>query len=135
MANWTVNTGRKDLVEKQEFNKGGSEVIYSQGWLTGTWIVTTNDDNEPNFKTDEEGIIEFGSVEGSNIVECEFIETINGWFNKLDFSDDLNEEEQKRIQEGWEEDSYSFMSRDGWIEGDSYWYAKKEFLIIKKKDK
>ena len=134
MATWLVHTGRKDLVEKQEFTKDDSQAIYSLGWRSGTWIVTTNDDNQPNIETDEEGFVEFSSLQGSNIEECEFKETIGGWYDNWDFSDDVSEEEQKRIQEGWEEDSYLFMSGEGWFQGDTYWYAKKEFLIIEKKD-
>ena len=72
MATWLVHTGRKNLVEKQEFTKGDSQVIYSLGWRSGTWIVTTNDDNQPNIETDEEGFVEFSSLQGSNIEECEF---------------------------------------------------------------
>ena len=134
MAIWLVHTGRKDLIEKQEFTKGDSEIIYSLGWRTGTWEVTTSDENEPDFESDEEGMVEFSSTQGSNIEECEFIETIGGWYDNWDFSDDVSEEEQKRIQEGWEEDSYTFMSGEGWLQGDTYWYAKKELLIIEKKD-
>ena len=79
-------------------------------------------------------MVEFSSTQGSNIEECEFIETIGGWYDNWDFSDDVSEEEQKRIQEGWEEDSYSFMSGEGWLQGDTYWYAKKELVIIEKTD-
>ena len=54
MVTWLVHTGRKDLIEKQEFTKGDSEIIYSLGWRTGTWEVTTSDENEPDFESDED---------------------------------------------------------------------------------
>ena len=132
MANWRVFTGRKDLVEKQVWIKGDSTITYSVGWRQGLWDVVTTDDNEPDFEADENGQIEFGWAKGSNIESCEFVESSDGCWDEWEFTDDIDEEEQERIQEGWEENAYEFMDEDGWIQDDTYWYAHKDSLDIEK---
>jgi hypothetical protein len=128
MANWIVNTGRKDLTEVQVWTKDSSQIKYSTGWRSGTWIVTTSDDNEPQIEADDNGMVDMNWLEGPNIVECEFDSTYDGCWDDWEFSDDIDEEEQERIQEGWEEDSYSFLEEDGWMDDDTYFYAHKESL-------
>ena len=130
MANWLVNTGRKDLVEEQVWTKGDSTVKYQTLWRSGTWYVKTTDDNEPQFEADENGMLEMGWAKGPNIEECQFEESYDGCGDEWIFSDDIDEAEQERIQEGWDEDAYEFMEEDGWMEDDTYWYASKDGLEI-----
>ena len=123
MANWILNTGRKDLVEEQVWTKGDSTVKYQTLWRSGSWYVKTTDDNEPKFKADENGMVELGWADGENIESVEFEESFDGCWDDWIFSDDIDEAEQERIQEGWEEDAYEFLHKDGWMEDDTYYYA------------
>jgi len=123
MANWILNTGRKDLVEEQVWTKGDSTVKYQTLWRSGSWYVTTTDDNEPQFEADENGMVELGWAKGSNIEDVQFEESFDGCGDDWEFSDDIDDEEKERIMEGWEEDHYTFMEEDGWLEDDTYWYA------------
>jgi len=128
MANWIVNTGRKDLVEEQVWTKGDSTIRYQTLWRGGTWFVTTTDDNPPDFEANENGMVELGWADGTNIEECQFEETWDGCGDDWIFSDDIDEAEQERIMEGWDEDAYTFLEEDGWVEDDTYWYASKDGL-------
>jgi len=134
MANWILNTGRKDLTEQQVFTKGDSTIKYSTGWRSGTWFVTTSDDNEPDFEADENGMVELGWANGSNIEECSFEESFDGCWDEWEFSDDISEEERERIMEGWEEDAYEFLYQEDWMEDDTYWYASKDSLEFERVD-
>ena len=49
--------------------------------------------------------------------------SFDGCWDDWIFSDDIDEAEQERIQEGWEEDAYEFLHKDGWMEDDTYYYA------------
>ena len=130
MAKWLVHTGRKDLVEEQVWTKDGSTVKYQMLWRSGTWYVTTSDDNEPNFEADKEGMLDMGWIEGPNIEESEFHETIDGCWEDWEFSNNMNEVEQARVIEGWEDDTYEFMEEDGWMLDDTYYYAHASELTI-----
>ena len=134
MTNWCVSTSRKDCIEQQVWTKGDSTVKYSTGWRWVSWDVVTTDNNEPDFESDEDGLIEFSYAKGSNIESCEFVESNDGCWDEWDFSDDIDDGERERIQEGWEEETYDFMYEDGWVESDTYWYAHKDSLDIKKTD-
>jgi len=134
MANWILNTGRKDLVEEQVWTKGDSTVKYQTLWRSGSWYVKTTDDNEPKFKADENGMVELGWANGSNIEECSFEESFDGCWDDWEFSDDISEEERERIMEGWEEDAYEFLYQEDWMEDDTYWYASKDSLEFERVD-
>jgi hypothetical protein len=135
MADWIVSTGRKDLTEVQIWTKDDSQFEYSTVWRGGTWIVTTSDDNPPQIEgADENGIVDMGWLEGPNIVSCEFESTHDGCYDEWKFSDDIDEAEQERIIEGWEEDAYSFLEEDGWLDDDTYFYATLDNLTIEKAD-
>ena len=39
----------------------------------------------------------------------------DGCYGDWEFPEGMDEEEQERIIEGWDEDSYEFMEGDGWV--------------------
>jgi len=134
MATWIVTTGRKDLTEVEEWTKDDIVIKRMEGWRSGTWYVTTSDDNEPQVEADPMGMVDMNWLEGSNIEECEFESTNDGVWGEWEFPEDFDEDEQQRIIDGFEEDFYDFMEEDGWSNSDTYYYAHADSLEFERED-
>ncbi len=127
MTIWKVSPANKKSIEEHElWEKDGTAIRRITGWRSGTWIVTTSDDQEPQF---ERTSVPFGSPDAdsvdmncacdNNIEEVEMEETWDGWYGDVVWPDDMSDEERERLENLWEEDSYSSWEEDGWVQTDT----------------
>lgn len=121
MAVWRVSPADKKSIEEHEFwSKDGFQITRITGWRTGSWLVTTSDDSKPQFERNEDGAIDMNCCSGNNIEECEMEETWDGWYGDIVWPDDFDdEEEQERLTELWDEESYDGWEGEGWIQTDT----------------
>lgn len=118
MTWWTVKTTEKKSVEEHEFWQKDDMVIRRiTGFRWGTWNVKTEDDTAPTFElvAMPTGNADEDSVEMHNIdYEGELESLDDGWYEDIIWPDDLDEEEQERLQELWDEESYDGWEGEGW---------------------
>lgn len=120
MAEWKVSPSNKKSIEEHElWEKDGLIIRRITGWRNGSWIVTTNDDEEPDFDRGDEDFIDINSACNNNIEEIEMEETVDGWYDDVRWPDSMDEEEQARLEELWNEESYDGWEGDGWIQTDT----------------
>lgn len=134
---WTVSTYyKKSIEEHEEYTKDGMTIIRKTGWRGGTWTVYTNDGNPPVFdftevpggdgKTDSISIYDAYS---NNIEEVELNETWDGCWEDIEWPDDIDEEEQERLEALIEEEGFYAIEEEGWYQGDSATYIWGPILI------
>ena len=122
MAQWTVSPAEKKSIEEHEMWQKGDMVIRRvTGWRWGTWTVTTSDDEPPQFELEA---VPFGSPDKdsvdmnncfcNNIEDAVMEETSDGWYENIIWPDDMDEEEQERLEQLWEEDAYVAWEEEGW---------------------
>jgi hypothetical protein len=128
MAVWTVRPYYKKSVEEHEhFVKDGKEITKSVGWRSGSWTVTTSDDNIPEFEFDfvpggdgKKDSIDMNNCYANNIEDVEFVETWDGWFEDINFPSDMDPVEQERLQEIIEEEGfYALEEQEDWYASDT----------------
>jgi len=139
MAQWTVSTQEKKSVEEHEmWEKDGQVIVRVSGFRWGTWTVTTSDDNPPEFEreacpggSDDLDSVDMYNAYGNNIEEVELVSLDDGWYGDVRYPDDMDEEEQERLEELWDEDAYSAWEEEGWVQTDTECWAWGEFDIEK----
>lgn len=109
MAIWKItNQHKKSAVEKQFWIKDGITVIKEEGFRWGIWSC----------ESDEQPDIDLENSEGYELMstdyDWEMEEMIDGSWVEWTFPDDMDEEEQERIQALWDEDSFEGLEGDGW---------------------
>lgn len=110
MPIWKItNLNKKSAVEKQFWIKDGVTVIKEEGFRWGIW--TCENDDQPDIDLDNPDGYELMSTD----YEWEMEEMIDGSWVDWTFPEDMDEEEQERIQELWNEDSFEGLEGDGWI--------------------
>lgn len=123
MANWTIKTHYKKSIEEVEyFVKDGMTIVHRTGWRGGSWNVTTNDDNPPEFEfsqvpggNDAIDSIDMNNCYVNNIEEVEMNETWDGCYDDTEWPDEIDEEEQSAIEEKMEEEGYyTAFEENGW---------------------
>ncbi len=117
MADWKVSTRDKKSVVEVEIwtNDKGQTVKKVTGFRWGSWVITTSDDEEPILERDSNGEIDMYSYYENNIESIELDMLDDGWFMDWEFSDDVSEEEQKLIIDGYDEDGYDYLETNGWF--------------------
>ena len=109
MAIWIItNLHKKNAVERQFWSKDGVTVIKDEGFRWGTWSC----------ESDEKPDIDLNNPDGYEVYSTDYdwqLEDMNdGCWVEWTFPDDMDEEEQERIQALWEEDWYEGMEGAGW---------------------
>lgn len=129
MAIWTVYPYYKKSIEEHEhFVKDGQEIIRKTGWRSGSWNVTTSDDNPPEFEFDyvpggdgNRDSIDMNNCSVNNIEEVEFLETWDGCWEDIIWPEDMDDEERDRLQEVIDEEGFYSALEDveGWTQDDT----------------
>ena len=119
MTFWTVSTQNKKCVEEHELWQKDDMVIRRiTGFRFGTWTVETND-NEPPVLHQTDGpsgdAINMYDYCDENVESIELDMLDDGWYGDVIWPDDMPEDERTRLEELWEEDSYSGWEGQGWI--------------------
>ena len=133
MAQWKVSTRDKKSVEEHEmWEKDGQVIVRVSGFRWGTWTVTTDDDNPPEFDREPcpGGSDDPDSV---NMYDCGYDSELDmlddGWYGDVRYPDDMDEEETERLDELWDEDAYEAWEAEGWVQTETECWAWGEFDI------
>lgn len=109
MAIWKItNSHKKNAVERQFWVKDGVSVIKEEGYRWGVW--TCESDQQPDIDLDNPDGYELMSTDH----DWEMQEMIDGCWVEWVFPDEIDEQEQERIQELWNQDSFEGLEQDGW---------------------
>lgn len=128
MATWIVSAFYKKSVEEIEhFTKDGMRITKRTGWRSGSWNVTTSDDNPPEFEFDYvpggNGVrdsVDMYNSPGPNIEDVELIETWDGCWEDIDWPEDMDDEERERLEALIEEEGlYALEDEEGWMHDDT----------------
>jgi hypothetical protein len=142
MATWRVSTLSKKSVEEHEYwVKDGKTIIRVTGYRWGTWDVTTSDDEEPQFirvrnplGNEVEDSIDMYNCHDNNIEDSELYSLDDGWYADVEYPDDMDEQEQERMSELWDEDSYDGWESEGWVQTETECWTDSELKIEKLED-
>lgn len=118
MPIWKItNLHKKSAVEKQFWTKDDITVIKEEGFRWGIWSCET-ETHQPDIDLDNPDGFDIGASD----YEWEMEEMIDGSWVEWIWPEDMDEEEQERIQELWDEDSFEGMEGDGWVNDETeYW--------------
>lgn len=115
MTTWKVSTKhKKSITEKQFWTKDGKTIVYSIGWRWGYAKYAEKPDIDED--DDEVNIYELGDV-----IEQE---QEDGCWSDWEFPDDMDEEEQEKLQEAYEEEYDEGLEGEGWVCDDTeMWFS------------
>jgi hypothetical protein len=120
MTTWVLTTAEKKNVEEIEiWTKDGQTIKRITGFRWGT--VYCESDERPDIDLDNpNGLDVFGTG-----YDFELDNLDDGWYAEVEYPDDMTEEEQERLDELWEEDSYDGWESNGWIndETETWFYG------------
>ena len=120
MTTWVLTTAEKKSVEEIEiWTKDGQTIKRITGFRWGT--VYCESDERPDIDLDNpDGLDVF-----STGYDFELDNLDDGWYAEVEYPDDMTEEEQQRLDELWEEDSYDGWESNGWIndETETWFYG------------
>jgi len=114
MATWKItNLHKKNAVERQFWTQDGIVITKDEGFRWGIWYCES--DERPDIDLDNPDGYELMSTD----YDWEMEEMVDGCWVEWTFPDDVDEEEQERIQALWDEDYYEGMEGDGWTNDDT----------------
>ena len=120
---WTVKTlDKKSVTEVEEFVKDDMTLTHTTGFRWGTWQVATNDGQPPEFVF-EDGQLDMNSCYENNIEEVELDNMDDGWFEDIEWSEEVSGEEQEKAQEVIDEESVYELELHGWMHSETYVYV------------
>jgi len=114
MATWVLTTAEKKNVEEIEFwHKDGKIIKRTTGFRWGT--VYCESDERPNIDLENPDGLEVFATD----YDFELDNLDDGHYCDVEYPDDMSEEEQERMDELWDEDSYSAWEEEGWSNDDT----------------
>ena len=118
MTTWKLSTAsKKNAVEKQYWTKEGVTITKEEGYRWGTFYCES--DGQPDIDLDNEDGYDLTNSD----YDWELDNLDDGCWVDWEFPDDMDEEEQERIQALWEEDYFEGLEGDGWTNDDTeYWF-------------
>jgi hypothetical protein len=129
MAIWRVSTYYKKSCEEHEYYyKDGQTIVRKTGFRWGSFIVVTDDDNPPEFEFDYvpggDGRLDSINMYDccvNNIVNSDLEHMSDGCWEDIEFPEDMDDEEQERLTELFEEYSiYEVLEEnEGWSQNDT----------------
>lgn len=128
MAQWKVSTRDKKSVEEHEiWEKDGRIIVRISGFRWGTWTVTTDDEDPPEFDRDENDCVD--------MYDCGYDSELDmlddGWYGEVRYPDDCDQEEIDRMNEMWDEEGYDAWEAEGWTQTETECWAWGEFDVEK----
>jgi hypothetical protein len=120
MTTWVLTTAEKKNVEEIEiWTKDGQTIKRITGFRWGT--VYCESDERPDIDLDNPNGLDVFSTG----YDFELDNLDDGWYAEVEYPDDMTEEEQERLDELWEEDSYDGWESNGWIndETETWFYG------------
>lgn len=139
MTKYRVETVKKKTVEEHEFwEKGSVTINIVTGYRYGSWYITTNDKNEPDFDRvynplgpSEILSIDMNNCMDNNIVDSELIQLHDGWYTEIIYPDDFTQSDKDFMDECYEEDGSEGWEREGWIQTETECWVHGELSMEK----
>lgn len=138
MKTWTVQTYFKKSVEEIEYwSKDDMEILHRVGWRTGSWSVTTSDDQPPQFEFDyvpggngAKDSINMNDCCYNNIEEVELLENWDGCWEDYEWDDKIDDDERERLEQKIEEEGIFSLEEEDWMlnEVDSWIWGAIEII-------
>ncbi len=123
-TSWRVSTYYKKSCEEHElWVKDGMTIRHKVGWRWASFFVETSDDNPPEFDFDyvpggdgSKDSVDMYNCYGNNIESVELDGMTDGCWEEYDWPEDMDEEEQERLQELIEEHGIyeALEEMEGW---------------------
>ena len=114
MATWVLTTEeKKNVVETEFWYKDGKTIKRSTGFRWGT--VYCESDERPDIDLENPDGLEVFATD----YDFELDNLDDGHYCDVEYPDDMSEEEQERMDELWDEDSYSAWEEEGWSNDDT----------------
>ncbi len=125
MATWKVSPYyKKSCEEHEQYYKDGMTIVRKTGYRGASFFVETTDDNLPELEFDfvpggdgKKDSINMYDCPGSNIENVELESMWDGCWEDIVFPDEIDEGEQERLQELFEEEGiYEILeNQEGWM--------------------
>lgn len=118
---------KKSCEEHEQYFKDGQMIVRKTGFRGATFIVETSDDNPPEFEFDfvpgGDGLKDSINMYDCCVNNIENVELDNMWdgcWEDIVFPEDMDEEEQERLQELFDESSiYEVLEeQEGWSQNE-----------------
>lgn len=108
MANWRVSTiNKKSVTEVEIYYKDKMELRRLTGFRWGTFVVTTEDDNPPEFD-DPVDMYSPG-------YESELVDLDDGCWSDIEWPVNMPEEERERLEARMDEEGFYILEdEEGW---------------------
>ena len=114
MTTWVLTTVENKNVEEIEFwSKDGQTIKRITGFRWGT--VYCESDERPEIDLENPDGLEVFATD----YDFELDNLDDGHYCDVEYPDDMSEEEQERMDELWDEDSYSAWEEEGWSNDDT----------------
>jgi hypothetical protein len=114
MATWVLTTEeKKNVVETEFWCKDGKTIKRSTGFRWGT--VYCESDERPDIDLENPDGLEVFATD----YDFELDNLDDGHYCDVEYPDDMSDEEQERMDELWDEDSYSAWEEEGWSNDDT----------------
>ena len=114
MATWVLTTlEKKNVVETEFWYKDGNTIKRSTGFRWGT--VYCESDERPDIDLENPDGLEVFATD----YDFELDNLDDGHYCDVEYPEDMSEEEQERMDELWDEDSYSAWEEEGWSNDDT----------------
>ena len=113
MAVWQLSTEyKKNAIEVQLWYKDGVAIKRVEGYRWGTFSCES--DERPDIDLRNEG-------EGYELADYDWeLDSLDdGCWAEVEYPEDMSQEEQERMDELWDEDSYDGWENEGWSQDDS----------------
>lgn len=118
MTTWKLSTKtKKNAVEVQFWTKNGVTIQKQEGYRWGTFYCESDERPEVDLANPD------GYCLGDSDYDWELEMLDDGCWMEWEFPDDMDEEEQERIQELWDEDYFEGLEGDGWSNDETeFWF-------------
>lgn len=116
MATWKIRAKyKKSTVEKEYFVKDDQTICVEIGWRSGSFYVTTEDDNPPKYDLINEDELNIYDAYIGGVESIELDSTWDGCWEEYEWPDDMPEEERERLKDLFAEEGYfSALDQEGW---------------------
>jgi hypothetical protein len=130
MATWKVSPlYKKSCEEHEHYVKDGLTIVRKTGYRGASFVVETSDNNPPEFEFDfvpggdgSKDSINMYDCYGNNIENVELDSMWDGCWEDIEYPEDMDEEEYKRLIELIEEegDIYDVLeNQEGWSQNET----------------
>lgn len=123
MATWELSAlYKKSSIEKSFWYKDGQVAIRTEGYRWGTFTIESDTKPEIDLTNPDD---EF-PLDG----DWELVSLDDGCWAEWEWPSDMDEEEQERLEEIWNENYYEGLEEEGWSQDDTEYYFQGPLKLV-----